>query len=80
MENKNEGNEDKTTLGDFNCTKGKMNRYGGNKTQILYRCCSYYSLNVDNGLRIYEEGRTQISLSSPTMIGPLVRIQDRQGL
>ena len=32
------------------------------------------------GLRIYEEGRTQIPLSSPAMIGPLARIQDRQGL
>ena len=37
-------------------------------------------VNVDNGLRIYGEGRTQISLSSPAMIGPLARIQDRQGL
>ena len=32
------------------------------------------------GLRIYREGSTQIFLSSPAMIGPLVRIQDRQGL
>ena len=32
------------------------------------------------GLRIYGEGRTQNSLSSPATIGPLARIQDRQGL
>ena len=32
------------------------------------------------GLRIYGDGRTQIPLSSPAMIGPLARIQDRQGI
>ena len=32
------------------------------------------------GLRIYGEGRTQIPPSSPATIGPLPRIQDRQGL
>ena len=32
------------------------------------------------GLRIYGEGKTQIPLSSPTKIGPLAKIQDRQGL
>ena len=46
----------------------------------LYRCCSYYALKKNNGLRIYGEGRTQIPLSLPAMIGPLARIQDRQGL
>ena len=80
MENENEGNEKKILLGDFNCTKEKMDSYGGNKTQMLYRRCSDYALNVDNGLKICEEGRTQIPLSSPAMIGPLARIQDRQGL
>ena len=35
MENKNEGNENKIILGDFNCTMDKMDRYGGNKTQTL---------------------------------------------
>ena len=80
MENKNEGNENKIILGDFNCTMDKMDRYGGNRTQRLYRCCSNYALIVDNGLRIYGEGRTQIPLSSPAMIGPLARIQDRQAL
>ena len=29
MENKNEGNENKIILGDFNCTMDKMDRYGG---------------------------------------------------
>ena len=80
MENKTEGNENKIILGDFNCIMDKMDRYGGNKTQRLYRCCSSYALIVDNGLRIHGEGRTQIPLSSPAMIGPLASIQDRQGL
>ena len=31
-------------------------------------------------LRIYGEGRTQVPLSSPATIGPLARLQDRQGL
>ena len=38
MEYKNEGNENKIILGDFNCTMNKMDRAGENKTQILYRC------------------------------------------
>ena len=80
MENKNEGNENKIILGDFNCTMDKMDRYGGNKTQRLYRCCSYYALNVDNGLRIYRKGGTQILLRSLAIIGPLARIQNKQGL
>ena len=81
MENKNEGNENKTILGGFNCTMDKMNRYGGNKTQRLFhRCCSDYAFIVDNGLRIYREERIQILLSSPAMKGPLERIPNRQGL
>ena len=64
MESKNEGNENNIIPGDFNCTIDEMDR-----------CCSYYTLNVDNGLRIYGEGRTQIPLSSPTMTDPLSRIQ-----
>ena len=32
------------------------------------------------GLRIYGEERTQISLSLSATIGPLARIQNRQGL
>ena len=53
MENKNEGNEIKIILGDFNCIMDKIDRYGGNKTQRLYGRCSNYSLSkliVDNGL------------------------------
>ena len=65
MENKNEGNENKITLRDFNCIMDTIHRYGGNKAQRLYRCCSNYSFIVDNGLRIYGEGRTQILPSSP---------------
>ena len=80
MENKNEGNEIKIILGDFNSTIDKMNRYSGNKTQKLYRCCSNYALIVDSRLKIYGEGRTQIPLSSATVIVPLERIQNRQTL
>ena len=53
MENKNEGNENKIILGDFNGTVGNMDRNGENKTQTLYRCCSNYALSkliVNNGL------------------------------
>ena len=53
MENKNEGNEKKTILGDFNSALDKMERDGENKTQGLYRCCSNYALSkliADNGL------------------------------
>ena len=35
MENKNDGNENKIILGDFNCTVDKADRYGGKKTQTL---------------------------------------------
>ena len=51
MENKNEGKENKITLGDFNCTMNKMERDGRNKE--LYRCRFNYALSkliVDNGL------------------------------
>ena len=58
--NKNEGNENKIILGDFNCTMEKIARYGGNKTQTIYRCCSNYALIVDNESRIYGERRTEI--------------------
>ena len=80
MENKNEGNENKIILGDFNCAMDRMDRHGGNKTWRLYKCYSNYVLIVDNGLRVYGEGRTQIPPSSHTLIGPLARNQDRQGL
>ena len=79
MENKNKLNKNKIILEDFNCTMDKMGRDGENKTQRLYWCCSSYALSkliLDNGLRIYREGRTQIPLSSPPTIRPLARIQD----
>ena len=80
MENKNERNENKIIPGDFTCTMDKMERYSGNKTQTLYRCCYYYALNVDDALQIYGKRRTQILLSSPAIRDLLTRIQDRQGL
>ena len=52
MQNKNRGSENKVMLGDLNCTMDKIDRDGGNKTQILYSCCSNYVLSkliVDNG-------------------------------
>ena len=58
MESKSKGSENKIILGDFNCTMDKMDRYDGNKTQRLYRCCSNYALIMDECLRIYGEGRT----------------------
>ena len=51
MENKNEGNENKIILRDFNCTMDKIERDGRNET--LYRCHFSYvlpKLIVDNGL------------------------------
>ena len=53
IKNKFERNEKKIILGDFNNTMDKMDKYGGNKTQRFYRCCSNYSLSkliVNNGL------------------------------
>ena len=53
MENKNEGNENKIILGDFNCTMDKMDRDCGNETQRLYRSCFNNALSkliVDNWL------------------------------
>ena len=49
MENKNEGNENKIILGDFNCTMDKMDRDGRNKKQRIYRCCSNYPLSKHFG-------------------------------
>ena len=85
MENKNEGNENKIIIGDFNCIMDKMDIDGENKTQRLYMCCSNYALSkliMDNELEDLEkgEGRTQILLSLPAAIGSLTRIKDRQGL
>ena len=83
MQNKNEGNDNKIMLGDLNFTIDKIDRDDENKTQRLYRCCSnraLYNSSWIMSLRIYGEGRTQIPLSSPATIGPLPRIQDKQGL
>ena len=51
MKNKNEGNENKTILGDFNCTMDKMERDGRNKT--VYKFHFNYAMSKpieDNGL------------------------------
>ena len=51
MESKNEGNENKIILGDFNCTMDKMERDGRNRT--LYKCHFNFVLSkliVYNGL------------------------------
>ena len=59
MGNKNEVNENKLILGEFNCTMDKMDRDGGNKIQRFYRYCSSYALPkpiVDNG-----DGRIQVN-------------------
>ena len=51
IENKNEGNENKMILGDFNCAMYKIERDGWNKT--LYRYCFSYALSkltMDNRL------------------------------
>ena len=80
MENKNEENEDKTIIGDFNFTMNKMDRDGENKTQRLYRSCSNYALSkliLDNGLG-YLWWKNPDSLSPPAMIGLPPRIHDRQ--
>ena len=53
MENKNEGNENKAILENFNTSMDKMPGNGENNTQRLYRWCSNYILSkliVDNGL------------------------------
>ena len=87
MQNKNEGNENKIMLGKLNCTMNKIDRDGENKTQTLLidfigAVPVMPCLNSPwiNGLRIYGEGRIQTPLSSPATIGPLPKIQDRQGL
>ena len=54
MKNKNNGNQNKKILEDFNWTMDKMDRDGENKTLRIYRCRSNYALSkviVDNGLK-----------------------------
>ena len=82
-DNKNKGNENKIILEYFNRIIDKMDRDGQNKTQRLYWCSLVMPCQTSSwimGLRVYGEGRTQIPLSSPAMIGPLARVQDRQSL
>ena len=73
MENKNEGNENKIILGDFNCTMNKMERDGRNKTLYVISImpCQKSSWIMD--WRIYREGRTQIPLSSHATIDLLAQ-------
>ena len=83
MQNENEGNENKIMPGDLNCTMDKQTGMVKIKHQDFI--CAVPIMTCQNslwimGLRIYGEGRTQIPLSSPAMIGSLPRIQDRQGL
>ena len=77
MQNKNETNENKIMLGVLNCTMDKIGRDGENKTKRLYRGCSNYALSNSSwimGLRIYEEGRTQIPPGLSATIGTLPKI------
>ena len=77
MQNKNEGNENKIILGDLNCTMDKIDRDSENKTKYFIGAVPIMSCVKSlwiMGLRIYEEGRTQIPLSSSATIGPLPRI------
>ena len=70
-------------LEDFNCTMDKMERVLKIKDKDFIGAAQVMSCQTSSwimGLRMCGEGRTQIPLSSPAMIGPLARIQDRQGL
>ena len=83
MENKNKGHENKMILEDFNCTLEKMERDGDHKTLRLIDAVPIVPCQNSSwimSLRIYGEERTQIPITSPTTIGSLARIQDKQGL
>ena len=61
----------------------KMDRNGGNKTHCLHRYRSNYFLSkliFDNWLEDLWRKENQIPLSSPTTVGLLAKILDRQGL
>ena len=89
MENKNKGNENKKLLGDLivlwikwtGMVKIKHKNFIGAAPVMPCENSSWIM-----SLRIYGEGRIQISQSSPATIGPLertrplVRAQNRQGL
>ena len=65
MENKNEGNENKIILAEFNCTMNKMDRNGRNRTLYKYHFNYAQSeLILDNGLEDLWRKRTQIPLGS----------------
>ena len=49
MENKNMGNENKIIIGDFNFTMDKMERDGGNKTQILQMLFQFCPVKTHRG-------------------------------
>ena len=73
----------KKILCDYNYTMEKMDRNGGNKTHCLHRYCSNYFLSkliFDNWLEDLWRKENQIPLSSPTTVGLLAKILDRQGL
>ena len=80
MENKNEGNENKIILGDFNCTMDKMDRDGENKTQDFIDAVPIIPCQNSSwimGLRIYGEGRTDrvytdIKIVKNTKINPIM--------
>ena len=74
MKNKNEGNENKIILGDFNCT---MDKWRG-MVEIKHFINVISIMHCQNSLwimdwRIYGEGRTQIPLSSPATIDLLAQ-------
>ena len=76
-------NKKKIGLGRLNCTKDKMDRNGGNKTQIICRVVPIISCQNSSwimGSRIYGEGRTKIPQSLPATIILWHKFQDRQGL
>ena len=75
IENKNERNENKIILGDLIVLWIKVT----GMVRIRHKDFNYVPI-VNNGLRIYGEKKTQVLLSFPAMIGPLSRIQDKQGL
>ena len=72
MENKNEGNENKIILGDFNCIMDKMER----DVEIKHFIDAVSLLSQNSSWimdwKIYGEGRTQIPLRSPATIDLLV--------
>ena len=74
MKNKNKGNQNKIILGGFNW-RNKMEMEGGNKTEFIDAVsimpCQNSSWKMDS--RIYGEGITQISLSSPAIIDRIDR-------